>query len=371
MMTDTATTAEHIRETQEYITPYALTIKPALIGLPLASPLKRLVAITIDTGLVLLLSQLAGGWIAFILVVGYLRLRKGGRYHLDLLPHASRARVIAVLKPLFKLAIALLVLLLGVTLLVLGRYGGQLLEAGRSVVFHEIDLTAEVRPGEALGVNGFLFTVEKSLPRSDCQTLECWQRELFYLAVALPKMGISKPSAVRLYEIYAAQTSLDADNQARLATYLTEHYGARAEDDPKAIPASVETAAAVAFSPVNWAIGVLRDLGLGVSWSVLYFSLFTCLGGGRTPGKRLLGLRVIKLDATAISFWDSFFRYGGYAAGITTGLLGYIQIYWDANRQAIQDKISATVVVDDRRAAMDETLAASLGIQLPAAHGRI
>ncbi|MFL5538676.1 MAG: hypothetical protein ACJ8J0_06765, partial [Longimicrobiaceae bacterium] len=34
-----------------------------------------------------------------------------------------------------------------------------------------------------------------------------------------------------------------------------------------------------------------------------------------------------------------------YAAGLFTGLTGYMQVYWDRNRQAIQDKISETVVI--------------------------
>ncbi len=42
---------------------------------------------------------------------------------------------------------------------------------------------------------------------------------------------------------------------------------------------------------------------------------------------------------------DCFGRYGGYGAGFATGLLGFLQVYWDPNRQAIQDKISATVVI--------------------------
>nr|WP_244859282.1 hypothetical protein [Shewanella dokdonensis] len=41
----------------------------------------------------------------------------------------------------------------------------------------------------------------------------------------------------------------------------------------------------------------------------------------------------------------AFGRYGGYGAGVTTGLLGFLQIYWDSNRQCIQDKIGETVVV--------------------------
>jgi len=59
-----------------------------------------------------------------------------------------------------------------------------------------------------------------------------------------------------------------------------------------------------------------------------------------------LGIRVIQLDGAKISLWAVFGRYGGYAAGFKTGLLGFMQIFWDANRQWIQDKISSTVVID-------------------------
>ena len=38
---------------------------------------------------------------------------------------------------------------------------------------------------------------------------------------------------------------------------------------------------------------------------------------------------------------------GGYAAGLATGLLGFAQIFWDKNRQAIHDKIAETAVVRD------------------------
>ena len=40
-------------------------------------------------------------------------------------------------------------------------------------------------------------------------------------------------------------------------------------------------------------------------------------------------------------------RAGGYAAGVATGTLGFLQIYWDANRQAIHDKVAGTVVIRD------------------------
>ena len=35
------------------------------------------------------------------------------------------------------------------------------------------------------------------------------------------------------------------------------------------------------------------------------------------------------------------------AAGFATGLLGFAQVYWDANRQGIHDHIVGTVVIID------------------------
>lgn len=100
------------------------------------------------------------------------------------------------------------------------------------------------------------------------------------------------------------------------------------------------------YRGVEWAKGIINDLGLSFGWAALYFSVFTAMWNGQTPGKKLLKIRVIQLDGTPLSVWDSFGRYGGYGAGLATGLLGFLQIYWDPNRQAIHDKISSTIVID-------------------------
>ncbi|HEX8431670.1 MAG TPA: RDD family protein [Longimicrobium sp.] len=93
---------------------------------------------------------------------------------------------------------------------------------------------------------------------------------------------------------------------------------------------------------------LLDDLGIGFGWTGLYFTAFTALWRGQTPGKRLFGVRVVRLDGEPLTMWGSFERFGGYAAGLVTGLLGFAQVLWDRNRQAIHDKISETVVVRER-----------------------
>jgi len=103
------------------------------------------------------------------------------------------------------------------------------------------------------------------------------------------------------------------------------------------------------LSVIAWVQTALTDLGLGFGWAALYFSVFIAWFNGQTLGKMLFRIRVVKIDGNEISLWESFGRYGGYSAGLATGLLGFLQVIWDPNRRAIHDKISETVVIDLRK----------------------
>jgi len=99
-------------------------------------------------------------------------------------------------------------------------------------------------------------------------------------------------------------------------------------------------------SPLRQALAVVLDeVGLSVGWLGLYFTALTALWRGQTLGKRLLGIRVIRLDGKPMGWWLALERFGGYTAGLFTGLLGFAQIFWDRNRQGIHDKITETVVI--------------------------
>lgn len=91
--------------------------------------------------------------------------------------------------------------------------------------------------------------------------------------------------------------------------------------------------------------GLFDDLGLGFGWAAVYFTAFLAMMRGQTPGKRVLGVRVIRLDGKPLGWWMSFERFGGYAASFSVGLLGFFQILWDRNRQGLHDKACETVVV--------------------------
>lgn len=96
---------------------------------------------------------------------------------------------------------------------------------------------------------------------------------------------------------------------------------------------------------LGWLRRWLDDLGFGFGWAALYTTVTLSRWNGQTVGKRVLGIRVVRLDGEAITWWTAFERAGGYAAGLATGLLGFAQVWWDANRQAIHDRIVGTAVI--------------------------
>lgn len=100
-------------------------------------------------------------------------------------------------------------------------------------------------------------------------------------------------------------------------------------------------------SLVATAWGLMNDLGLGLGWLGVYFTAFLALWRGRTPGKKLLGIRVARIDGREIDTWTAFTRFGGYAACVITGLLGFVQILWHPNRQGLHDRVAGTVVIEE------------------------
>lgn len=88
-----------------------------------------------------------------------------------------------------------------------------------------------------------------------------------------------------------------------------------------------------------------NTLGVTFGWSGVYFTLLAGALGGRTLGKRVVGTRAMKVNGTPFTFFDAFVRNGGYVAGVAMGLMGFIKLLWEPNRQAVEDRIASTVVV--------------------------
>ena len=84
-----------------------------------------------------------------------------------------------------------------------------------------------------------------------------------------------------------------------------------------------------------------------ITWTVLYFGLTTYFGNGKTPGKALLGIRVVSLVHAHISLWHSFERALGYGASLLELGFGFFQYFIHPNKRTVHDRIAETIVVRD------------------------
>ena len=191
-------------------------------------------------------------------------------------------------------------------------------------------------------------------------------------------MGVALAWLVIVAFAHGADWLIHHDDPARVAAAAREEGDDDADDavpaaasSPASVPASAaaaergvadrqsaripaleaELAAAPKPRPLHWRDDLLRRLhrvGLRFGWAIAYFTLLPTWWRGQTVGKRLFGLRVVHLTGKPLGLMDCFGRYGGYAAGLATGGIGLLQVLWDPNRQAVEDKLAHTVVVDLR-----------------------
>lgn len=104
---------------------------------------------------------------------------------------------------------------------------------------------------------------------------------------------------------------------------------------------------------------LLGDVRASFGWGLVYFTLLPAWWRGQTLGKRLFGLRVVELTGKPITPLLALKRYGAYTAGMATMGLGFLQLLWEPNRQALHDKAAHTVVVLSRAADAAEAAAAA------------
>jgi len=367
------------------ISPEKFSVAPHLVGLPLASPSRRLAAILLDLLLVAIVANL-GGKVLFAGLMGVSffwfagrKLGKGGTFF----SRSARAalRGFGALM-LFIAAIALL-----------SRAAGSAddEEAAPSTAQNasaEVPVTGPRSALAALGMVTSLAGVENApdsaqamrearaavrqmrrlgmtdgqirealIDAADERDLKPWSAAA-YRAVTPPESDGDEDAALppdSLASLYVSAVRDDDSTRAvilppKLASALARdsldelrERVSGLENEKRALARRVEEEEQKGI--LATLLGFFDDLGIGFGWTGLYFTAFTALWRGQTPGKKLFGIRVLRLDGVPMTLWASFERFGGYAAGLFTGLIGFAQVYWDRNRQAIQDKISETVVI--------------------------
>jgi hypothetical protein len=92
---------------------------------------------------------------------------------------------------------------------------------------------------------------------------------------------------------------------------------------------------------------VIKDV-TDVLVPILYFGVLLWKGKGRTPGKRLMRIRVVSIVHRHLSFWHSVERALGYGAAALEGGFGFIQFFIHPYRRCAQDRLAETMVVTER-----------------------
>jgi RDD family len=281
-----------LRERQRWITPEPLNLAPELVGLPLATPLRRAIAMALDLAVVGMLTGISGAWLWAGLALVLLQLHNRPRHA----PPSRRQWVGWA-------AVALIALL-------------ALDEAhDRWTAWRATAAVAAA--GQAVATGPDLDDDEDAEP-----------------AVAADAADAASASAS------AAAPPSDAERIAQLESQL-----ATAKKETRKVKRALAEKPAGLRAFVS---GLLDDIGAGLGWGIVYFSLLPAWWGGQTVGKKLMRLRVLELTGKPMTVMRSLKRYGGYAAGLATGGVGFLQLLWDPNRQGLHDKAAHTVVVDLR-----------------------
>ncbi|MBU1435780.1 MAG: RDD family protein [Gammaproteobacteria bacterium] len=314
-------TALSAKESREIITPYAFHVAPDLLGVPLASPTRRGLAMAIDG---LIIAGLASASMVFIL---------------PLLVYLIWLRL-----KLQKYGQVLLLIVLGFITATSAEYAPELLFDRPAQTHDSSELDIETTAQIAISA--------VTLGKENCHE-GCVAKELKSVRRLLQKTQVSRELATDLLQDLLENSQLTAERQSDMLQEVLKNYpmsDAQATNIKEA--AKSESTSNVWYLPdqntksiLEWVKGVLQDLGIGFGWAVFYFTVLVGWTNGQTVGKKMFKIKIVRLDGQPLDLWQAFSRQGGYGAGFATGLLGFLQIYWDPNRQAIQDKGSGTVVI--------------------------
>ncbi len=309
------------KENREIVTPYAFKVCPHLYGVPLATPLRRLLAISLDG---LLVMGLAGASLLAILpFITYLIWR---RWQANAKKHVLAIAIVSVF------------------LVPTAHFAPEYIQETEQTdpADNEINTTA------ALAFAAFSFKVTSD----DCDK-NCMDSAFSEIVREFGNQKVSRQQTESMIADVLSQTDYPETDKPKLMQTIFKDYpdvATKAALAQAPIPVKVEKKPWYQPSPethsvIQWVQGIFADLGIGVGWMIAYFTLCVAWGNGQTLGKWLFGIQVIQVDGNGLSLFNAFSRQGGYGAGFATGMLGFLQIFWDPNRQAIQDKVSNTVVI--------------------------
>jgi hypothetical protein len=345
-----------------HITHDFFSVAPQLIGLPLASPSRRAFAMAIDGLLVVMLIQAGGVFLGLAAVFVLFRASRRGEQG-GFIRNSVRLGL--------RLAAAVVLFAVIMTAWNFGEDkindNGNSERQAESNDDGEGNLTLNFAPGEALAVGGAVAglaranepeevtkharTVLEAAKRAGATASDLRESRAELIGLMGDDANDANIAALDTVLIEIAGTSpaqlSQHDSLLRVVKSLQTDVS-RLDSRNDSLRAALERARE-SRGLRTFIGGVFDDLGLGFGWAAVFFTAFLAMMRGQTPGKRIMGLRVIRLDGKPLGWWISFERFGGYAASFSVGLLGFLQILWDRNRQGLHDKACETVVIVEKR----------------------
>ena len=361
------------KETRQIVTPYAFFVADDLLGTPLAGPFRRGFGLMIDLFLISLLTQISS--LVLAAIAAWTFFRAGNR--LKTKKRFNAARIF------LRLLVALLLFVVAMGIVDVINDNSRDSNDNDLFIFESPESSKKIND-DVGGMNLIALTakylvstkaMKQQVAQKECEpTYDCFQTLGDELIQDVVDIGLDTDTLDDILNGYigSVSESLSTSQQTELINHLQQTSRNSLELKVANLKASELKASELKSTeqvttlpiendskiqkPASESKGLIErlenlteELGLGLGWAAFYFSVFTAWWKGQTPGKKLLGMQVIKLDNTPLNLWESFGRYGGYAAGLATGLMGFLQVFWDPNRQAIHDKISETLVIDLRK----------------------
>ena len=102
------------------------------------------------------------------------------------------------------------------------------------------------------------------------------------------------------------------------------------------------------FGDLGWFFDPSRDYSSFDAWYYIFTAFVVILlwvtWDGKTPGKALCGIHIVKIDNTPIGWKEAILRYIGYIVSVLTLFIGFLMIAARRDKRGLHDLIAKTKV---------------------------
>jgi uncharacterized RDD family membrane protein YckC len=110
-------------------------------------------------------------------------------------------------------------------------------------------------------------------------------------------------------------------------------------DDGQVIPVAVYASS----GGINALVASIGNI-LSIAYVVAFWAW-----RGQTPGKMVMGIKIVRTDGSPIGIGGAILRYIGYIVSGLMFCIGFLWIALDPEKQAVHDKIAGTYVIRQSR----------------------